>query len=88
MRPIAKQPLVSRSWIITLLIGLAFLTLIFGLRTEVEGFSAPSDHSWPDLALLLCGYLLVLCLKPIQTSILRELRQRAAHRANQKTARQ
>ena len=53
---------------------------------EVEG-ADPDTHSWVDLALLLCGYLLVFCLKPIQKVILRKLRQRAAHRTRGKAAR-
>ncbi len=84
MRPVATPPLVSRSWMIALLIGVAFLALGYGLRVEVEG-ADPDAHSWLDLALLLCGYLLVFCLKPIQKVILRKLCQRAAHRAHQKT---
>lgn len=86
MRPAATQPLVSRSWIIALLIGLIFLALGYGLRMEVEGAGDPDSPSWLDLALLLCGYLLVLCLKPIQAAILRKLCQRAA-RAHEKTLR-
>ena len=86
MRPAASQPLVSRSWMIALLIGLVFVALGCGLRMEVEG-ADPDTHSWVDLALLLCGYLLVFCLKPIQKVILRKLRQRAAHRTHEKTAR-
>ena len=78
MRPAASQPLVSRSWMLALLTGLVFVALGCGLRMEVEG-ADPDTHSWVDLALLLCGYLLVFCLKPIQKVILRKLRQRAAH---------
>lgn len=86
MRPAASQSLVSRSWMIALLIGLTFVALGCGLRMEVEGVD-PDTHSWVDLALLLCGYLLVFCLKPIQKVILRKLCQRAAHRAHEKAAR-
>ena len=85
MRPTVTRPLVTRSWTIALLIGLGFLALGYGLRLEI-GAGDPGDHSWLDLALLLCGYLFVFCLKPIQKSILRKLCQRAAHRAQQKTA--
>ena len=86
MRPAASQPLVSKPWMIALLIGLVFVALGCGLRMEVEG-ADPDTHSWVDLALLLCGYLLVFCLKPIQKVILRKLRQRAAHRTRGKAAR-
>jgi len=86
MRPAASQSLVSRSWMIALLIGLTFVALGCGLRMEVEG-ADPDTHSWVDLALLLCGYLLVFCLKPIQKMILRKLRQRAAPRTHEKAAR-
>ena len=86
MRPAASQSLVSRSWMIALLIGLIFVALGCGLRLDVEG-ADPDTHSWVDLALLLCGYLLVFCLKPIQKVILRKLCQRAAHRAHEKAAR-
>ena len=87
MRPTVTQPMLSLSWTITLLIGLVFLALGYGLRLEVEGAVGPADHSWLDLALLLCAYLFAFCLKPIQKAILRKLCQREAHRAHQKTAR-
>ncbi|ROM46118.1 hypothetical protein BK648_15855 [Pseudomonas poae] len=87
MRHPATQPLISRSWMIALLIGLVLFAAGCGLRFEIEGITDPSTHSWLDLALLLCGYLLVFCLKPIQKTVLRKLCQRAAHRAPQKTTR-
>ncbi|WP_124430031.1 hypothetical protein [Pseudomonas sp. R2-37-08W] len=87
MRPTVTQPMVSLSWTIALLIGLVFLALGYGLRLEVEAAVDTADHSWLDLALLLCAYLFAFCLKPIQKTILRKLCQREAHRAHQKTAR-
>lgn len=87
MRPTQKQPLVCKSWVIVLVICLAFVALEYGLRFEIEGFSDPNDRPWQDLTLLLSGYLFVFCLKPIQTAVLRKLCQRAAHREHQKTAR-
>ncbi|WP_248749200.1 hypothetical protein [Pseudomonas sp. MWU15-20650] len=87
MRPTATRPLISKSWTIALLIGLVFLAFGYGLRLEIEGADDPGAHSGLDLTLLLCGYLLVFCLKPIQKAILRKLCQRAAHRVHQKIAR-
>ncbi|OPB00979.1 hypothetical protein BFW87_00825 [Pseudomonas fluorescens] len=87
MRPAIRQPLVSRSWLIALLIGLAFVVLGYGLKFEIEGVSDPSKRSWLDLALFLSGYLFVFCLKPIQKAVLRKLCQRASHRSHQKIAR-
>ncbi|KRP67655.1 hypothetical protein [Pseudomonas orientalis] len=87
MRPTVTQPMVSLSWTITLLIGLVFLALGYGLRLEVEGVVDAADHSWLDLALLLCAYLFAFCLKPIQKTILRKLCQREAHRTHQKATR-
>jgi uncharacterized membrane protein YczE len=87
MRPTVTQPMVSLSWTIALLIGLVLLALGYGLRLEVEAAVDAADHSWLDLALLLCAYLFAFCLKPIQRTILRKLCQREAHRADQKTAR-
>jgi O-antigen/teichoic acid export membrane protein len=87
MRPTVTQPMISLSWTIALLIGLVFLALGYGLRLEVEGAVDTADHSWLDLALLLCAYLFAFCLKPIQKTILRKLGQREAHRADRKTAR-
>ncbi|MGH8447744.1 hypothetical protein [Pseudomonas sp.] len=87
MRPPATQPLISRSWIIALLIGLFFLAAGYGLRFEIERVSDTSAHSWLDLTLLLCGYLLAFCLKPIQKAVLRKLCQRAALREHQKAVR-
>ncbi|WP_124359097.1 hypothetical protein [Pseudomonas orientalis] len=87
MRPTVTQPMVSLSWTIALLIGLVFVALGYGLRWEVEGAFDATDHSWLDLALLLCAYLFAFCLKPIQKTILRKLCQREAHRAHQKATR-
>ena len=81
MRPNAKQPLVSKSWGIALLIGLVFVALGYGVRFEIETVSDPVKRSSLDLTLFLCGYLFVFCLQPIQKAILRKLRQRAAQRA-------
>lgn len=86
MRPIAKQPLVSKSWGIALLIGLAFVVLGYGVRFEIETVSDPGKRSSLDLTLFLCGYLFVFCLKPIQKAILRKLCQRAEQREHPKTA--
>ncbi|MCX9154207.1 MULTISPECIES: hypothetical protein [Pseudomonas] len=74
MRPTAVQPFLPRSWVITLLIGLVFVGLEYGLRLEVEGTGAA--RSPLDLALLLCGYLFIFCLKPIQKAVQRKLCQR------------
>ncbi|NVZ71816.1 hypothetical protein [Pseudomonas costantinii] len=87
MKPTATQPLASRSWTIALLIGLAFVALEYGLRFEIEGVSNATNRSRLDLALFLCGYLFVFCVKPIQKAVLRKLCQRAAHRTHQKAAR-
>lgn len=87
MRPTVTQPMVSLSWTITLLIGLVFLALGYGLRLEVQGAVDAADHSWLDLALLLCAYLFAFCLKPMQKAVLRKLCQREAHRAHQKATR-
>jgi len=87
MRPTAKQPLVSKSWGIALLIGLVFVALGYGVRFEIEGISDPGKRSWLDLALFLSGYLFAFCLQPIQKAILRKLCQRAAQRPPQKAAR-
>ncbi|AQT95431.1 hypothetical protein [Pseudomonas azotoformans] len=77
MRPKTTPPLAYRSWMIALLIGLVFMGLACGLRYAIEGAEA-TDHSWLDLALLLCGYLFLFCLQPIQKAVLRRLSQRAA----------
>lgn len=87
MRPAIRQPLVSRSWLIAVLIGSAFVVLEYGLKFEIEGVSDPSRRSWLDLALFLGGYLFAFCLKPIQKAVLRKLCQRASHRTHQKIAR-
>ncbi|NMX73380.1 hypothetical protein HBO23_10485 [Pseudomonas sp. WS 5532] len=87
MRPIAKQPLASKSWGIALLIGLAFVVLGYGVKFEIETVSDPGKRSSMELTLFLCGYLFVFCLQPIQKAILRKLRQRAAQREHPKTAR-
>ncbi|WP_395606547.1 hypothetical protein [Pseudomonas sp. B22129] len=87
MRPAIRQPLVSRSWMIVLLIGLVFVALGYGLKFEIEGVRDPGKRSWLDLALFLSGYLFVFCLKPMQKVVLRKLSQRADHRTHQKIAR-
>ena len=80
MRPAASQPLVSRSWMIALLIGLVFIGLEYGLRLEIEGADATDTHSGLDLALLLGGYLFMFCLKPIQKVVQRKLCQQTARK--------
>lgn len=83
MRPTTARPFTSRSWAIALMIGLIFVGLEYILRLEVEGPDAIDSHSWFDLALLLCGYLFMFCLKPIQKAVQRKLCQHS----DQKTAR-
>lgn len=77
MRPSTAPPFAHRSWMIALLIGLVFVGLAYGLRYEVEGSASADQHSWLDLALLLCGYLFLFCLKPIQQAVQRRLCRRA-----------
>ncbi|KAA0942325.1 MULTISPECIES: hypothetical protein [unclassified Pseudomonas] len=86
MRRTSKQPYFSKSWIIALLIGLAFVAVGYGARFEIEDASNPDAPCWPDLALFLCGYLLFFCLKPIQAAIHRKLRRRASRNAHEKTS--
>ena len=75
MMPTTAQPFTSRSWAITLVIGLAFVGLEYALWLEIEGGDASDSHSWFDLALLLGGYLFMFCLKPIQQVVQRKLCQ-------------
>lgn len=76
MRPTTAPPFAYRSWMIALSIGLVFVGLAYGLRYEMEGSSSADHHSWLDLVLLLCGYLFLFCLKPIQKSVQRRLCRR------------
>ncbi|MFL1491409.1 hypothetical protein [Pseudomonas antarctica] len=85
MRRTSMQHFVTHSWMIALLVGLAFAGMEYGLRYEVEGADAIDAPSWLDLVLLLCGYLFMFCLKPIQVTIQRKMSQRAHHRPRQKT---
>ena len=77
MRPSTAPPFAYRSWMIALLIGLVFVGLAYGLRYEVEGSASADQHSWLDLAVLLCGNLFLFCLKPIQQAVQRRLCRRA-----------
>ena len=86
MRRTSMQHFVAYSWMIALLIGLAFAGVEYGLRYEIEGAAAWDAPSWLDLVLLLCGYLFVFCLKPIQTIIQRKMCQRAGHLTHRKSA--
>lgn len=83
MRPTNARPFASRSWTIALLIGLIFVGLEYGLKVEIEGADASGAHSWLDLTLLLCAYLFLFCLKPIQKAVQRKLcpqcKQKTAH---------
>ena len=74
MMPGNAQPFFSRSWMIALLIGLVFVGLEYGLKIEIEGTDAPRSRL--VLVLLLCGYLFMFCLKPIQIAVQRKLCQR------------
>ncbi|MCK6189845.1 MULTISPECIES: hypothetical protein [unclassified Pseudomonas] len=79
MRPTTVQPFLSRSWAIALLIGMAFVGLEYALKLKLEDAGGP--RSWLDLTLLLCGYLFMFCLKPIQKAVQRKLCQRTAQKA-------
>jgi len=81
MRQTAAQPFTSRSWTIALLIGLIFVGLEYILRYAIEGSDSTDAHSSFDLALLLCGYLFMFCLKPIQKAVQRKLCQRCDQKA-------
>ncbi len=81
MRPTTAQPFTSMSWTITLLIGLVFVGLEYGLMLEIEGTGFASRHSWLDLAFVLGGYLFMFCLKPIQKAIRRKMCRKIAHKA-------
>lgn len=76
MRRPAKQPYSSKSWLIVMLISVAFLALEYGLKLEIEGVPG-NTYSWLDLALFLSTYLFFFCLKPIQVAIHRKLCRRA-----------
>lgn len=80
MRPTTTPPYFSISWTIALLIGLAFIGLEYGLRLEIAGDDPAAPHSWPDLVLLLCGYLFMFCLKPIQKAVQRKMCQHSVHK--------
>lgn len=80
MRPTTAQPYFSLSWMIALLIGLVFVGLEFGLRYEIAGADSADPHSWLDLVLLLCGYLFMFCLKPIQKAVQRKMCQQTTHK--------
>ncbi|MGY2292841.1 hypothetical protein ACW9H6_24130 [Pseudomonas sp. SDO528_S397] len=84
MRPIGKQPYLSRSWVIALLIGAVFILLEWGIKFEVEGAAPLQNRSKLDLALFLVGYLFIFCLKPIQAAIHRKLCRRALSHHRQK----
>ena len=81
MRPTTAPPFAYRAWMIALLIGLVFVGLAYGLRYAIEGADSADPHSWLDLALLLCGYLFLFCLKPIQKAVQRRLCRRTAEEA-------
>ncbi|MCM2378060.1 MULTISPECIES: hypothetical protein [Pseudomonas fluorescens group] len=76
MRPTNAPPFAYRSWMIALLIGLAFLGLAYALRCAIEDTGSAEPHSWLDLTLMLCGYLFLFCLKPIQKTVQRRLCRR------------
>ena len=84
MRRSRKEPYTRKSWIIALVIALAFVAIGYGLRFYMEGTSTVQDaNSWPDLALFLGGHLFCFCLKPIQAAIPRNLSRRAFRQARQ-----
>lgn len=80
MRPTIARPFFSASWMITLLIGLVFVGLEYGLGVEIQGADATDSHSRLDLALLLCGYVFMFCLKPIQKAVQRKMCQQTAQK--------
>ncbi|KAB0520818.1 hypothetical protein C1X21_20125 [Pseudomonas sp. FW305-3-2-15-A-LB2] len=73
MRPRPPPPFAYTSWMIALSIGWVFAGLAYGLKYAIEGSGSAAPHSGLDLALLLCGYLFLFCLKPIQKSVQRRL---------------
>lgn len=75
MRRVGKQPYLSKSWLIVVLISLAFIGVEYGLRFEFE--DNRHAHSWLDLVLFLGAYLFIFCVKPIHAVIHRKLDRRA-----------
>ncbi len=84
MRRSHKDPYTVKSWIIALLIALAFVMIGYGLRFSMEDTRSQDADSWPDLALFLGGYLFCFCLKPLQATIQRKLNRRAFRHSRQK----
>ncbi|NVZ84317.1 hypothetical protein HX875_16305 [Pseudomonas yamanorum] len=85
MRRPGKQPHLSKSWMIAVLIGVVFFGLEYGLRYKMEGTSDKA-YSWLDLTLFLSAYLFFFCLKPIQAAIHRKLCRRAPRRERRKAS--
>ncbi|AIG01998.1 Uncharacterised protein [Pseudomonas fluorescens] len=86
MRRSRKEPYAFKSWMIALLIALAFVAIGYGLRFYMEDSATAQDaDSWPDLALFLGGYLFCFCLKPLQAAIQRKLKRRAFGHTRQKS---
>lgn len=85
MRSSSTHRFALHSWIIVLLIGLAFFGLVLGLRSEILKVNATDPPSWLDLALLLGAYLFMFCIRPMQRTVQRKLCQRASQRSQQKT---
>lgn len=74
MRPTSAKAFAFRSWTTTLLTGLLFVGLAYGLRYEVEGADT-TFNSDLDLTLLLGSYLFLFCLRPIQKAVQRKCRR-------------
>ena len=87
MRRTLMHRFAALSWMIAVAIGLIFVGLEYGVRFEIEGADTPEYPSWLDLSLLLCSYLFVFCLRPIQGRIQRTLCRRATRRASPGRAR-
>lgn len=70
-----------RPLFLTILLWLCAVALLLLVKDVLEYFTGPIAETWPELALVLIGYLLFFSLAPLQRWVTRRMQKRAKRKS-------